>query len=576
MAQRHATRRYTDVLAFLRDWQEQLAMDALLFPVGELKESPAAEMKVDIVLPGGARVGPIVAQLVNQFGDGSCAFRVTDMPVQVAEAANAAEAEKDRWKQFLLDTGEVSPPSAAPAPVVVPASSELTQERDTLRERVRRLEADLVRARAASAQAASSRGPSAEPVAGARGLVVPEVGHLPVTAKGPLGDKSLRDLFMQLAVKKQTGLLTLTLPGERMRWGFIQKGGPVAFRAEPMVEQEVLGVLLYKAGTITKEQLAQSLTIMDERGMRQGEALIDMGVLTFSQLVLVLQKQVEFVLIQALAEPAGTWTFHALEEHTERFVAPPMRVAAYLFRDLRTKAKGMAAEDMAAFLRPRLESYLFIKPGVERTLEEMRLSVDESAFLKVVSGTSYRVREVPSVSTLSRGQTAIMLWCLTELGLIEFRTEAAAARGAEKIAGYLASRKATLDKGSYFDQLEAHWMCTSEDVEKAWKKFNQEFPADQPQKYGAAHEADVRRLIAAVRTAYDTLSNETKRREYRLTKIEKVMIEQSAIMLHQKGDMAMMKDSLAEAYDCFSKAVELMPNVGEYRGALERVKAARR
>ena len=514
---------------------------------------------------------------MNQFGDGSCAFRLTDTPRQLGEAAAEAEAEKERWKQFLLATGEVAPPSNAPLPAVVPASNAVIEERDALKERVRRLEADLLRARAASAQAATSRGPAVADAAPAvRGLVVPEVGHLPVLAKGSLGDKSLRDLFMQIAVEKQTGLLTMTLPGGRMRWGFIQKGGPVAFRAEPMVEQEVLGVLLFKAGTITKEQLAQSLTIMDDRGMRQGEALIDMGVLTFSQLVLVLQKQVEFVLIQALAEPAGQWVFHALEEHSERFVAPPMRVAAYLFRDLRSKAKGMAAEDMAGFLRPRLESYVFIKPGVERTLEEMRLSVDESAFLKVVSGTSYRVREVPSVSTLSRGQTAIMLWCLTELGLIEFRTEAAAARGAEKTAAYLASRKATLDKGSYFDQLEAHWMCTSEDVEKAWKKFNQEFPADNPLKYGAAHEADVRRLIAAVRTAYDTLSNESKRREYRLTKIEKVMIEQSAIMLYQKGDMAMMKDSLAEAYDCFSKAVELMPTVGEYRGALERVKAARR
>lgn len=552
-------------------------MDALLFSAGELDDTPASEMRVDLVLPAGARVGPIVAQLINQFGDGSSAFRIIDMPRQVAEVAREAADEKDRWKQFLLETGEVGAALQGPPPpmatAVPPAAAE---ELGALRDRVQRLEADLGRARAA-AQSAQSSGRAA-PTAGsaARGLVVPEVGHLDVLASGSLGDKSLRDMFMRLSVEKLTGLLTLSLPDGRTRWGFVQKGGPVAFRSEPMQEQEVLGMLLLKAGSITKEQLAESLQIMEERGVRQGEALIEMGVFTFAQLVLVLQKQCEFVLIQALAEPTGQWTFHVLDELPERFVAPPMRVAAYLFRELRTKAKAIAAEDMAAFLRPRFESYVYIKPGVERTLEEMRLSADEMAFLKIVGGTSFRVREVPSVSNLSRQQTASMLWCLTELGLIEFRGDAAAARGEGKNASYIASRKATIDKGSYFDQLEAHWMCTTEDVEKAWRRFNQEFPADQPLKYGAAHEADVRKIIAGVRQAYETLSNDTRRREYRLTKIEKVMIEQSAMMLYAKGDMAVMKDAAAEAYDCFSKAVELMPNVGEYRAAFERVRAGRR
>ncbi len=555
-------------------------MDAILFASGALDDKPAAEMKVDLVLPGGARAGPIVAQLINQFDDGSSAFRITDLPKQVADAALAATTEKEKWKAYLLDTGELAPAREGPPPPtvsVVPAAS--TQELTALRDRVKRLEADLSRARAAahSAQSTPGRGPGpSEPQRGARGLVVPEVSHLQPVASGQLGDKSLRDMFMRLSVEKLTGLLTLALPEGRTRWAFVLKGGPVAFRAEPMQEHEVLGMLLLKAGSITKEQLAETLRIMEERGIRQGEALIEMGVLTFAQLVLILQKQCEFVLVQTIAETTGTWTFHQLDELPERFVAPPMRVAAHLFRDLRARCKSIPADDMSAFLRPRLESYVYIKAGVERTLEEMRLSADEQAFLKIIGGTSFRVREVPSVSNLSRGQTAGMLWCLTELGLIEYRADAAAARGEEKNASYIASRKATIDKGSYFDQLEAHWMCTSEDVEKAWKKFNQEFPADQPQKYGAAHEADVRKIIAGVRQAYDTLSNEAKRREYRLTKIERVMIEQSAIMLASKGDMAIMKEAMVEAYDCFSKAVELMPNVGEYRQGLERVRAARR
>ena len=42
-------------------------------------------------------------------------------------------------------------------------------------------------------------------------------------------------------------------------------------------EGEVLGVLLYRSQQLTREQLAESLEMMEERNMRQGEALIEMG-----------------------------------------------------------------------------------------------------------------------------------------------------------------------------------------------------------------------------------------------------------------------------------------------------------
>ncbi len=578
MAQRQATRRYPDILAFLRDWQEQLSMDAMLFPAAEL-DDPAAEMKIDLVLPGGARVGPIVIQLINKFPDGSSAFRVLDLPKAVQDAGNVAVAEKERWKAFLVDSGELNVASEGPELARARASQAAAQaEVAAWRERAQRLEQDLQRARTAVAKAPPGTYAAAplEPQEKERGLSVPDLTDVPVWASGSLSDLSLRALWMRLSVEKPTGILTLTLPDGKNRWGFIQKGGPVGFRTDPLDEQEVLGVLLYKAGTLTREQLMQSLDVMETRGCRQGEALIELGILTFAQLVLVLQKQCEFVLVRLQAEKVGTWTFHTLDELPERFIAPPIRVAAHLFRELRNKTKTMAADDMASFLRPRYEQYVFIRAGVERTLEEMKLSGEEQAFLKIVAGTSFRVRELPSVSNMSRGQTASMLWSLTELELIEYREEGAAARTEEKIASMIASRRSTLEKGSYFDQLECHWMGTNEDVEKAWRQFNADFPADNPGKYGAKHEAVVKQIIEGVKKAYETLSNEGRRREYRGQKIEKVMIEQSAIMLAGKGDMAIMKDAIGEAYDCYSKAVELMPNVPAYRQGLDRARSARR
>ena len=55
-------------------------------------------------------------------------------------------------------------------------------------------------------------------------------------------------------------------------------------RTDPIQEHEVLGSLLYKAGQITKEQVAVSLEQMKAQGIRQGEAFIEMGLMSFTQL----------------------------------------------------------------------------------------------------------------------------------------------------------------------------------------------------------------------------------------------------------------------------------------------------
>ena len=68
--------------------------------------------------------------------------------------------------------------------------------------------------------------------------------------------------FIRMASDKATGLMTFKRPDGQIRYGFWSQGGPVGFRTEPMDEGEVLGVLLYKAGQITKEQLRESLEIM--------------------------------------------------------------------------------------------------------------------------------------------------------------------------------------------------------------------------------------------------------------------------------------------------------------------------
>ena len=403
-----------------------------------------------------------------------------------------------------------------------------------------------------------------------RGLAVPDMSGVDPALSGSLGDRSIRDAMMAVAVEKRTGLFTLTRPDGRTRWGFWQRGGPVGWRTEPMEEEEVLGVLLYRAGTLTREQLQESLALMERTGVRHGEALIEMGICTFPQLVLMLQKQVEYVLQRALREREGTWSFHLLEDLPERFLAPPLRVAGLLYKALLAHARQMPATELGTLLKPWFDHYVFLAPGVDKTIEEMKLTTDEQAFVQILHKTPYRLRELAAVSSLSRAHTAAAVWCLHDLNLIEFRAETTGVREKERFERELAAKRNAAKGATLFERLELHWICTGAEVDAALKRARSEWGPQTATRKGEQYRPALEEIAAGVEDAAKVLTNDASRREYRASIIEKMKIEQSAEMLAKKGEMAIMKEAWREAQDCFSKALELRPGTPEYREGLSR------
>jgi hypothetical protein len=555
MAIRQATLRYPDLTTFLVAYPSTLGVNALVLPGHTLDGEPAPELKVDLVLPVVGRVGPLVGQVVAAMPDGGVALRIVETPPQVAAAVQQLLGLAEQVKGWLVTSGQLVPPTTA--------ATVSAEEVAGLRVRIRELEARV--ALGGGGGAGTSTG---APEARVRGLGVPTVGA--PTLSGDLVDRSLRDALMALAVEKQTGMLSLTRPDGRVRYGFWSKGGPVAWRTEPVEEQEVLGMLLFRAGSLTKEQLAESLAIMERTGSRQGEALIEMGVCTFPQLVLMLQKQADFVLQRALREREGTWTFHLLDELPERFLTPPIRVASTLYRALLAHTREMPAQELAALLRPWLDHYVAVVPGVERTFDEMKLTAEEQQFVQIIQRTPYRLREIFSVSSLSRSQTASALWCLYDLNLLEMRAESSGVREKERFVADLASRRLNSRAKTLFERLDLHWICSSTDVETNYKRLKAEWPVALATRHGEEHRAVLLEINTAMDEAFAVLSVDAKRREYRSSIIEKSKIDQSAEMLSKKGEMAIMKAASREALDCFNKALELAPGNAEYREGLNR------
>ncbi|MEN9786777.1 MAG: hypothetical protein RLZZ299_2041 [Pseudomonadota bacterium] len=549
MPVRTATRRWPDLATFLREYPTTLKVHALTLPADLFAgDEPAPEMKLDLVLPLAGRVGPVSAQLIARMPDGGAAMRIPEMPTDARDAVARVLGAVDEVRAHLLATGAVVLPGTAPEEV-----AELRGELDALRAEAERLRAAASAASTGASAAATARAPegSSEPTPTARGFALPQLAGRPVREEGSLADDGLRAAGVRLALARVTGILVVEAHGEdgvaRTWTGYWSRGGPVGWRADPLEEQDVLGVLLYRAGRVTREQLEESLARMDARGCRQGEALVDMGVLQYPEMVMLLQRQADHVFQRLLRLREGRWRFHDLDELPERFLPPPVRVLANVYRALQATAKATPAEVLAAEVKPWLDRYPSVPADIDAVLAEVKASAEEVQFVKLLRQAPRRLRDVFGFSNLSRSQTGLTIWSLVKLGVLGVHAESAAATAAmarpmipDVEAGGsrgAATGSAPRTAQSAFERVGLHWMATAEEVAAAKVDGND----------------------AGSRDALALLRDDASRRAHRVSIVGVQGVADAVRGLAARAEAARARGDTAEARVCLLRALELDP-----------------
>jgi 5'-deoxynucleotidase YfbR-like HD superfamily hydrolase len=128
-------------------------------------------------------------------------------------------------------------------------------------------------------------------------------------------------------------------------------------------------------------------------------------------------------------------------------------------------------------------------------------------------------------------------------------------------------------RGNHFAVLELHWVCLSKDVEDSYERLIAEFQPELFHDLTEKQVGDLTLICERLESGYTVLKEERTRRAYRKEVIESDMIQNSAELLGQKGEMAIMRKDRREACACFAKAVELVPAESLYKEGLRRATA---
>lgn len=547
MAVRKLTYTFDDLTTFLSVYEEQISQGSLFMDASMVKDEVANELKLDIVLPLIGRLGPVGAQVVHRSPDGGVGLRLPEIPQDVSERFRDMFEFIAEVRDYLVNSGQYVP-----------------------REQLDQMHHALQQEKARKGASAPAAAPAAQ---AGRGLAIPDLSGLAPTLQGTMTDRSLRDALVELAIGQVTGMLLIKDGDGQTRYGFFDKGGPVGWRTEPRNDDEVLGVLLYKAEQITKEQIAESLQIMKKSGCRQGEAFVQMGIMTFPQLIMVLAKQNEHVLKQVMQTRKGDWEFYLIAGLPERFLAPAIKVPSLLFRALYSRArKEMNANELQTYHRPNLDKYVSLEDNCKALIDDMKLQKKEREFMEVIQSNSWRLRELYSVSPLSKAITSAVVWALGEMGFLVMKDTEDAERYQARVASRISRKKAQL-QGNHFEVMELHWVCLSKEVEESFLRLEQEFQPERFRDLTDKQRDDIEKIQERLKSAYAVLKEDRTRRLYRKDVVEADLIVNSAELLGKKGEMAIMRKERREACNCFAKAVELMPAESLFRDGLRRATA---
>ncbi|RMG93699.1 MAG: DUF4388 domain-containing protein [Deltaproteobacteria bacterium] len=201
--------------------------------------------------------------------------------------------------------------------------------------------------------------------------------ELDVPPKGSLEKTGFARIMRAVAKAKATGSLYL-LSGKTKKVVFFEEGQPVFVRSNVLAE--CLGQVLVQERLITEEQCNQTLEAIRRTGKKQGELLVEMGVLSEGNLRYGLETQLRTKLFDVFAWESGRYQFKPgpskegfrirLDRSAESVI-----VEGILERVSETRAKAALAASMDAF------------PRRDRNAPRVNLLPEERHFLRCLDGS---------------------------------------------------------------------------------------------------------------------------------------------------------------------------------------------
>ena len=227
--------------------------------------------------------------------------------------------------------------------------------------------------------------------------------------QGTLQETPIVDLLSTIVRNQLPGVVQVSRDGLQKKL-FIHEGH--VLHAASTDRSDRLGSLLYRSGTLSRQQLTETMQERDRSGKLYGQVLIERELLSPAEVYQSIRDQMEAIVWSVFAWQTGDLSFHIGEFAEQHLVMMHLPVRQVIVRGLRQHA------DTKSLVHRMGEKSTIFYPGFRTDdLIEISLDQEEYALLRMINGRR-NFLDLCNDGPLGVSENARLIYAFFVLGLI--------------------------------------------------------------------------------------------------------------------------------------------------------------
>lgn len=346
------------------------------------------------------------------------------------------------------------------------------------------------------------------------------------TIRGSLKDHSLSDMLIGFQRSAKTGIIEIRYK-EILKKIYIKNGNMIF--AGSNLKADWLGDMLLSDGRINKQQYDMSVEIMKKTGKRQGGILVELGYLKAHELAGVVQEQVERIILSLFALKEGELEFKEGPLPTEEVITLKLSAANLIYKGIRRLNYEQCIESFCL----NDSDILCFSPDPIDLFQDIKLDEAGKKIFSLIDDKK-TAGEIISAAGIKKPEAMKTIYALLSTRIIDIRevTIPPGVTVEEIISGQkIESPQEFVTKAEdlyvkhkrlgYYGILGISENATSDEIKKAYFKTAREYHPDRHFQLTSEMKDKLSEIFAYIVTAYSTLSDPAKRKEYDKTLIHR-------------------------------------------------------